>query len=148
MENALVFGQDNISRTGVRGLVRGLHFQRPPHARHKLDRVVQGRVLNVVVDLRLERFGAVHTCELDADLGAWIYIPAGFAHGFQALEDRAEIHCNGSGHFAPAAVVAVRFDDPMLAIDWSLICPQELPSTRNRKAAALEDARQAFHSGV
>lgn len=141
-----VFGQDNVSYTEVRGLLRGLHFQRPPHAQDKLFRVARGRVFNVSVDLRPQRFGTVHACEMSSELGAWIHIPAGYAHGFQALEEKVEVHYKVSRSFAPTALGGVRFDDPELAIAWPLHCPQDLLSARDRNALPLQDARQSFLS--
>lgn len=141
-----VFGQDNVSRTTSRGLVRGLHFQHPPHAQAKLFRVVSGRVFNVVVDLRPARFGAVHGFEIDADTPRWLHVPAGYAHGFQSLEDAVETHYKVSHPYTPAALGAIRFDDPELGIEWPIVCPEDHLSVRDRTAGTLTDARAAFLS--
>lgn len=141
-----VFGQDNVSYSACIGLVRGLHFQRPPHAQGKLFRVTQGRIFNVVVDLRPKRFGTVHACEMSPDLGAWLYIPAGFAHGLQTLENEVSLHYKVSRGYAPEALGAVSFDDPELGISWPLPYSRSRLSARDQAAGSLQDARQFFLS--
>lgn len=141
-----VFGQDNVSHSCIRGLVRGLHFQRPVHAQAKLFRVVSGRVFNVAVDLRPEQFGSIYACEMSAGSGAWIYIPVGYAHGFQVLDDAADVHYKVTQPFRFDARCEVAFDDPALGVAWPLHCPRLLLSDRDRGAAGLEAARSAFLS--
>ena len=113
--------QDNqsISRAGT---LRGLHFQRPPHAQAKLVRVAQGRALDVVVDLRAHSptFGQHATVELTAALGNALYVPVGFAHGFVALDDDTLFLYKCSDYYAPAAEGGLRWDDPALSIDWGI----------------------------
>jgi dTDP-4-dehydrorhamnose 3,5-epimerase len=138
------FRQDNCSHSLERGLVRGLHFQRPPHTQAKLFRVLQGEVFNVVVDLRPERFGFVHTCTMSGTTNAWIYIPHGYAHGFQTMTERVDIHYKLSSAFVPLALGAVQFDDAALEITWPLDCRRDYLSARDRLAAPLEKARAAF----
>jgi len=140
------FAQDNISRTSGVGIVRGLHFQRPPHAQAKLFRVTAGRVYNVVADLRPEGFGRTHATYLTPDLACWLYIPAGFAHGFQALEPTVEVHYKVSRPFHPDALGGVRFDDPDLNIAWPLPCPTDLLSQRDRTAGRLAETRGLFNT--
>lgn len=139
-----ILGQDNVSHTEARGLVRGLHFQKPPHAQAKVFRVTRGTVLNVTVDLRPATFGAVHAIEMGHHTHAWIYIPPGFAHGFQSLQDDVEVHYKVSRAFAPDALGGVRFDDPALGLTWPLACPDHRLSMRDRNAAPLDAARGLF----
>ncbi|MBO2010632.1 dTDP-4-dehydrorhamnose 3,5-epimerase [Hymenobacter negativus] len=111
--------QDNQSNS-KKGVLRGLHFQRPPHAQAKLVRVGQGRALDVAVDLRPDSptYGQYQTVELAAARGNMLYIPIGFAHGFIALEDETIFLYKCSDYYAPSAEGGLRWDDATLAIDW------------------------------
>jgi len=111
--------QDNQS-TSKKGVLRGLHFQRPPHAQAKLVRVGQGRVLDVAVDLRLASptYGQHQLVELSAARGNLLYVPAGFAHGFLALEEDTVFLYKCSDYYAPAAEGGLRWNDPDLSINW------------------------------
>ena len=114
--------QDNQS-ISVAGTLRGLHFQRPPHAQAKLVRVARGRALDVAVDLRAgsPSFGQHAAVELTAALGNVFYVPAGFAHGFVALEDDTLFLYKCSAYYAPASEGGLRWDDPALGINWGLM---------------------------
>lgn len=114
--------QVNLSRTARRGTVRGLHLQRRPHAETKLVQVVQGAILDVAVDVREgspTRLRHVAR-ELSADDGLALYVPMGFAHGFQALTDDVVILYTVSDHHAPDLEVGYAHDDPAIGIDWPL----------------------------
>lgn len=115
------FVQDNESKSSY-GVVRGLHFQRPPHAQSKLVRVVQGRVLDVAVDLRegSPTYGKHYAIELSGDNHLQMFIPKGFAHGFAVLSDEAVFQYKCDEYYAPESEGAVAWDDPDLAIDWML----------------------------
>ena len=115
----LTWVQDNQS-SSTRGVLRGLHFQRPPHAQAKLVRVAQGRALDVVVDLRRASptFGQHQAVELSAVLGNVLFVPVGFAHGFLALEDQTLFLYKCSDYYAPPAEGGLRWDDPDLGISW------------------------------
>jgi dTDP-4-dehydrorhamnose 3,5-epimerase len=117
------FVQDNQSFS-KKGVVRGLHFQRAPHAQGKLVRVIVGKVLDVAVDLRPESpaFGKFEIFELDAQKGNMVYIPEGFAHGFAALEDSIfQYKCTNLYHKASEG--GLRWDDPFLNIPWGIENP-------------------------
>lgn len=115
------FVQDNESKSSY-GVVRGLHFQRPPHAQSKLVRVVRGRVLDVAVDLRegSPTYGKHYAIELSGDNHLQMFIPKGFAHGFAVLSDEAVFQYKCDEYYAPESEGAVAWDDPDLAIDWML----------------------------
>ena len=115
------FVQDNESKSSY-GVVRGLHFQRPPHAQSKLVRVVQGRVLDVAVDLRegSPTYGKHYAIELSGENHLQMFIPKGFAHGFAVLSDEAVFQYKCDEYYAPESEGAVAWDDPDLAIDWML----------------------------
>lgn len=114
--------QANHSMTAAVGAVRGLHYQRAPHAEMKLVRCLRGRVFDVAVDLRPEsptRFHW-HAEELSPDNGRMMVIPEGFAHGFQVLEPDSELLYLHTSAYAPQAEGGVAHDDPLLAIQWPL----------------------------
>ncbi len=113
------FVQDNESRSGA-GVVRGLHFQAPPHAQGKLVRCSQGRVLDVIVDIRRSAptFGQHVAVELTPENGRQVWIPPGFAHGFASLEDGTVFQYKCTALYAPEFEGDLRWDDPFLGIDW------------------------------
>ena len=117
--------QCNLSCNHRRGTVRGLHYQAPPHAEVKLVRCTRGAVYDVIADLRPESRTYLHWIgvELSADNRRAIYVPEGFAHGYQTLTDVAETYYQVSVPYAPSAERGVRWDDPALAIDWPLPDP-------------------------
>jgi dTDP-4-dehydrorhamnose 3,5-epimerase len=114
--------QCNISFNRRRGTLRGLHFQRSPHAEAKLVRCTHGAVYDVVIDLRPDspRFLTHFGVELSASNRKMIYVPEGFAHGFQTLEDDTEVFYQMSVPFFPEAAGGVRWNDPAFAIEWPL----------------------------
>jgi dTDP-4-dehydrorhamnose 3,5-epimerase len=122
--------QDNQSKSQP-GVVRGLHFQRPPHAQAKLVRVAQGRVRDVVVDLRRASpaYGQHSSVELSAAVGNVLFIPAGFAHGFMALEEDTLFLYKCSAYYDPASEGGLLWNDPALGIDWgtaeALVSPKD-----------------------
>jgi len=116
------FVQVNLSRTIGRGSVRGLHFQRPPHAEAKLIRCVRGCVFDVAVDCRTgsPTFLRWHGVELSEDNEREYLLPEGFAHGFQSLTDEAELLYQHTAEYAPAHEGGLRHDDPRVGIAWPL----------------------------
>jgi dTDP-4-dehydrorhamnose 3,5-epimerase len=118
---AVRFVQDNQSRSH-RGVVRGLHYQLPPVVQGKLVRAVAGEIFDVAVDMRRSSvtFGRWVGEVLSADNRRQLWIPAGFAHGFLALTEGAEVAYKTTDFYHRASERAVRWDDPDLAIDWPL----------------------------
>lgn len=117
------FVQDNQSFS-LCGVVRGLHFQKPPFAQAKLVRVVTGKALDVVVDIRKNSptYGQVASVELTEDQNNMLYVPAGFAHGFAALTDCVfQYKCSNVYH--KESEDGIRFDDPTFRIDWMVNQP-------------------------
>lgn len=132
--------QVNLSRTTRRGTVRGMHFQRGPGADAKLVRCVRGAVYDVAVDLRpgsptFLRWVAV---ELSAEAENAVFIPEGFAHGFQALSDGTELLYLHTAAYAPDCEGGVRYDDQRLAIEWPL--PVAAVSARDRSFPLIDGA--------
>ncbi|NDK57159.1 dTDP-4-dehydrorhamnose 3,5-epimerase [Pontibacter fetidus] len=132
------FVQDNQS-VSTKGVLRGLHFQKPPYAQGKLVRVSSGRALDVAVDLRKDSltYGKYVTCILDAEKQNVFYIPAGFAHGFVALEDNTTFLYKCTDFYQPSAEGGLLWNDPELGLDWGienpLVSPKDevLPLLRN-----------------
>ncbi len=123
-----VFIQENRS-VSKKGVLRGLHFQRPPHAQAKLVRCGHGRVWDVGVDLRKgsRTYGKWYGLELSRANNLMLYIPAGFAHGFCALSGDAEVIYFCSKEYAPSHDAGVRWNDPALGVKWPLKRPKISP---------------------
>jgi len=119
------FVQCSASFNARRGTLRGMHFQRPPHAETKLVRCTRGAVLDVLLDLRPEApsFRRWQAIELSEANGLAVYVPAGLAHGFQTLTDAAEVLYQISERYHPDAGGGVRWDDPVFAIAWPIRPP-------------------------
>ena len=135
------FVQDNHSRSAP-WVLRGLHYQLPPHAQGKLVRVVVGAVFDVAVDMRRSSptFGQWCATELSAANRRQVWIPPGFAHGFLALHEGAEVLYKVTGyHHAPAAR-SIRWDDPQLAITWPLAGAAPVLSAKDAQAPLLAQA--------
>jgi len=115
------FVQDNESKSGY-GVLRGLHFQRPPHTQAKLVRCITGKILDVVVDLRSDSptFKKSYVVELNDANKLQLFIPRGFAHGFVVLSEEAIFSYKVDNLYAPSHEAGIRFDDPELLIDWQL----------------------------
>jgi dTDP-4-dehydrorhamnose 3,5-epimerase len=128
--------QMNVSTSRRRGTIRGLHYQVPPWQEAKLVRCVRGAIHDVIVDLRpgSPRQGQWIAVELRAGDDRWLYVPRGFAHGFQAVADDTEVMYLISQFYHPAAERGLRHDDPGLAISWPLS-----PSVISSKDAAWPD---------
>ena len=143
----LAFVQDNHS-TSCRHTLRGLHFQRPPHAQDKLVRVVVGDVFDVAVDLRhgSPTFGRWVGFRLSADRPTAVLIPKGFAHGFCVLSRTAEVLYKCTDFYAPECEGGLAWDDPDLGIHWPTQAP--LLSDRDRDHPRLRDLPCLFrHDG-
>lgn len=140
VRNGLSFVQVNLSTTAMRGTVRGMHFQRPPAAEAKLIRCLRGRVYDVAIDLRTgsPTFLRWHGVELCSDQPQEIFIPEGFAHGFQALEEDVQLLYFHTAPWTPDCEGGLRHDDPRLAIEWPL--PVTQVSDRDSAHALLNDA--------
>jgi dTDP-4-dehydrorhamnose 3,5-epimerase len=115
-----VFVQDNHSLSRDKGTVRGLHFQRPPHAQEKLIRVAKGRILDVALDIRKgsPTYGQHVAVELNDGDGRQLYVPTGFAHGFCTLEPDTEVIYKVNDFWTPDCEQGVLWNDPMLKIAW------------------------------
>lgn len=115
------FVQENQSRSR-KNVVRGLHFQKEPHAQSKLVRVLSGRIMDVVVDLRRDQatFGKCYSIELSADNLKRLLVPRGFAHGFSVLSEWADVVYHCDEYYHPELESGIIFNDPSLKIDWGI----------------------------
>ncbi len=116
------FVQDNQSRSVQRGVIRGLHFQSPPHAQAKLVRVIKGAVFDVAVDLRSgsATYGEHFSVELSEENGKQLLIPVGFAHGFCTLVPDTIVAYKASAFYAPECDAGLAWNDPELGVEWPL----------------------------
>ena len=139
------FVQDNESKSCY-GVLRGLHFQKPPHAQSKLVRVVKGAVLDVAVDVRKgsPTFGKHVAVELTEDNHRQLFIPRGFAHGFVVLTDEVIFQYKCDNFYAPESEGAIAWDDPDLAIDWKVPVKELVLSPRDASNPRLKDADYLF----
>lgn len=142
---AVDFVQDNESRSRY-GVVRGLHFQRGADAQAKLVRVVEGRVLDVVVDIRRgsPTFGRHVAAELSGENKLQLFIPRGFAHGFAVLSEEALFQYKCDNYYAPHSEGGIAWDDPALGIDWRLPAADILLSEKDRRHPPLSEAAELF----
>ena len=140
------FVQDNHSHSAAKGVLRGLHFQLPPAAQHKLVRVSRGSVFDVAVDIRRgsPTFGQWAGAVISADLWNQLLIPPGFAHGFLTLEEQTEVQYKVSAPYRPEYDRAIRFDDPAIGIEWPLVPHQIHLSDKDRNAPLLSAVETGF----
>ncbi len=134
------FIQDNQSFSKY-GVVRGLHFQKKPHAQSKLVKVVSGKVLDVVVDLRKDShtYGKVFSVELSSDNHLQLFIPKGFAHGFSVLSQGAIFQYKADEYYVPESEGAIAWDDPDLNIDWGLPLEDIILSEKDKHNPKFRD---------
>ena len=136
------FVQDNHSRS-ARGVLRGLHYQLPPHAQGKLVRVTQGSVFDVAVDIRKgsPSFGRWVGTELSGENHKQMWLPPGMAHGFLVTSDSADFLYKASDYYAPQAEGCIRWNDPSIGIAWPASNQPPALSAKDAAAPLLADAR-------
>ena len=139
------FVQDNESKSSY-GVLRGLHFQKPPFAQSKLVRVIKGAVLDVAVDIRKgsPTFGRHVAVELTEDNHRQFFIPRGFAHGFSVLTPEVIFQYKCDNFYAPQSEGALAWDDPDLGIDWRIPADRVILSEKDKHHARLKDAEWLF----
>lgn len=140
------FVQDNHSFSAAAGTIRGLHFQRPPHAQAKLVRCLRGAVMDYAVDVRRgsPTYGHHVSAKLTAAGGEQLFIPVGFAHGFVTLESETEVSYKVSDFYAPDCEDGLIWNDPSLGIDWALDGRTPVLSKKDEQLKVLEDLRSPF----
>ncbi|RYY54254.1 MAG: dTDP-4-dehydrorhamnose 3,5-epimerase [Chitinophagaceae bacterium] len=139
------FVQDNQSHSTY-GVIRGLHYQLNPNAQAKLIRVLSGRILDVVVDIRKgsRTFGRHFAVELSSDNKKQLFIPRGFAHGFSVLSDIADISYKCDNFYSKESEAGLRFDDPALGIDWQVPHDPAKVSGKDLELPGIEDCVTNF----
>ena len=139
------FVQDNESKS-AKGVLRGLHYQLPPSAQAKLVRVIEGRVLDVVVDIRQSSptFGQYVSKELSSDNHHQLFIPRGFAHGFVVLSQSAVFAYKVDNYYSPNDDRGIAFDDPEIGIDWVLKRDELQLSDKDKSHPVLSKAKELF----
>lgn len=135
----IVWKQINLSRTYKKGTIRGLHYQNPPSTEAKLIRCLRGKIFDVAVDLRANSATRLHwySVELTDDNNLGIFIPEGFAHGFQALCDNVQLLYMHTKAWDRYAEGAIRYDDPTLSIEWPLTATRV--SEKDRSAPLIDE---------
>jgi dTDP-4-dehydrorhamnose 3,5-epimerase len=141
------FVQDNQSYSAQKGTLRGLHFQNNPKAQTKLVRCTRGVILDVAVDIRRgsPAFGQWVAVELSADNKKQLLIPKGFAHAFLTLTEDVEVQYKVDEYYAPDCDRSIRYDDPMIGVDWGSITP--VLSEKDLKAPLLKNCDFNFTFG-
>ena len=139
------FVQDNESMSHY-GVLRGLHFQNPPYAQSKLVRVVQGKVVDVAVDIRRgsPTYGKYVMAELTGENHRQFFVPRGFAHGFAVLSDVAVFQYKCDNFYAPASEGAIAWNDPDIAIPWPVPASDVELSEKDKKHPFLKDIVSPF----
>ena len=139
------FVQDNESKSGY-GVLRGLHFQKPPFAQSKLVRVRTGAVLDVAVDIRKgsPTFGQYVSVELTGDNHRQLFIPRGFAHGFSVLSEEVIFQYKCDNFYSPQSEGAIAWNDPDLNIDWRIPVEEVILSEKDSKHPKLKDLQCVF----
>jgi dTDP-4-dehydrorhamnose 3,5-epimerase len=139
------FVQDNQSFSRY-GVIRGLHYQLGPYAQAKLIRVLQGRILDVAVDLRKNSpsYGKCMSIELSGDNRRQFFIPQGFAHGFSVLSETAEVSYKCDAFYHKDSEGGIRFDDPALNIDWGIPAGKAIVSPKDMDLPVFAECRNNF----
>jgi dTDP-4-dehydrorhamnose 3,5-epimerase len=134
------FIQDNQSRSGY-GVIRGLHFQREPHAQAKLIRVLEGTIYDVAVDIRRDSstFGEWFGLEISQSNQLQLLIPAGFAHGFSVLSEQATVFYKCDVYYNPESESGIRYNDPSLKINWKVDPSRAIISEKDQGLPYLKD---------
>ena len=139
------FVQDNQSKSSY-GVIRGLHFQKEPHAQTKLIRVLEGIIYDVALDVRKgsPTFGKWFGLELSSENKKQLYVPKGFAHGFSVLSETAIVFYKCDELYNPASEGGVLFNDPALDIDWKVDAGKEVLSAKDKVLPLLKNANFNF----
>ena len=139
------FVQDNQSSSTF-GVIRGLHYQLPPFEQAKLVRVLTGKILDVAVDIRKgsPTFGKSFLIELSAENKKQAYIPAGFAHGFSVLSEKAEILYKCDAFYNKESEAGIHFNDPNLNIDWMIPPGSEVVSDKDKVLPSFMECKNTF----
>ena len=144
LDKNIVFVQDNESKSN-RGVIRGLHFQKPPHAQTKLVRCVSGEILDIAVDLRKnsKTYGKSFSINLSSQNNKQLFVPKGFAHGFQVLSETAIVNYKVDNFYNPKSDSGIIWNDKDLSIDWNLDLKPIL-SVKDLTLISFKDLKSPF----
>ena len=140
----IVFVQDNESKS-YKGVIRGLHFQTPPFEQTKIVRCVSGNILDVAVDLRVnsKTYGKFFSIELSSENNKQLFIPKGFAHGFQVLSETAIVNYKVDNFYNPKSDSGIIWNDKDLSIDWNLDI-KPIISLKDLKLISFKELKSSF----
>ena len=140
----IVFVQDNESKS-YKGVIRGLHFQTPPFEQTKLVRCVSGKILDVIVDIRKnsKTYGKSFSIELSSENNKQLFVPKGFAHGFQVISDEAIVNYKVDNYYNPKSDSGIIWNDKDLSIDWNLDLKPIL-SKKDLKLISFKELKSPF----
>ena len=140
----IVFVQDNESKS-YKGVIRGLHFQKPPFEQTKLVRCICGKILDVVVDIRKnsKTYGKYFSIELSSENNKQLFVPKGFAHGFQALSEEAIVNYKVDNFYNPKSDSGIIWNDKDLSIDWNLDV-EPILSVKDLKLISFKEFKSQF----
>ncbi|WP_430815076.1 dTDP-4-dehydrorhamnose 3,5-epimerase [Carboxylicivirga sp. RSCT41] len=143
------FIQDNISKSTY-GVIRGLHYQLAPYSQSKLIHVLEGKVLDVAVDLRKNSptFGQHFAVELSAENKMQFFIPQGFAHGFSVLSETAIVTYKCDNYYSQEAERGIAYNDASLNIDWKIPADKAIISSKDSILPSFEEAEHNFVYGI
>ncbi len=139
------FVQDNQSKSSY-GVIRGLHFQKPPHSQTKLVRVLAGKIIDVAVDVRKNSptYGQHVSVELSEENCKQLLIPEGFAHGFSVLSETAIVQYKCTEYYHPETEAGIMFDDPTLDVDWGIPLDEAIVSEKDLKNITFSELKTPF----
>ncbi len=139
------FVQDNQSKS-IKGTIRGLHYQLEPYAQSKLIRVLDGKILDVIVDIRENSptYGKHFAIELSCDNKQQLFIPKGFAHGFSVLSKTAVVFYKTDQYYNPDSERGINFNDPELKIDWKVNIDHAIVSIKDKVLPTFKEAEKNF----
>lgn len=140
------FVQDNESKS-TRGVLRGLHFQKPPFTQAKLVRCIQGKVLDIAVDIRLgsPTYGEHISVELSGENKKQLFVPRGFAHGFVVLSDEAVFAYKVDNRYAPDYDLGIKWDDKQLNINWKIRSEEVILSEKDKNLLSFKEFKSPFN---
>ncbi len=139
------FIQDNQSKS-VYGTIRGLHYQLEPYAQSKLIRVLEGEILDVVIDIREKSptFGKHFSIELSSSNKQQLFVPKGFAHGFSVLSETATVLYKTDQYYNPESERGINFNDPFLEIDWKIDTNKTIVSSKDKVLPSFKESEKNF----
>ena len=141
-----IFVQDNYSFSKKKGIIRGLHFQKPPFDQAKLIRVTKGKILDIILDIRKNSpyYGKIKKFILSKENWRQIYIPSGFAHGFVTLSNLTEVEYKVSNFYSKKHEVTIMWNDQTLSVNW-IIKQKEILNNKDKNGISFNELKSPFY---